>query len=745
MLISYPVLPAAAVHEDEDIYLANILEGHLLSQEGIYPVSTTNSVNGPVHRWHGGVHLHGGGEPVRAIADGTVVAFRFGAQAETYEPYGVYDTGFILLRHESQTGENTTLVFYSLYMHLANQASLAADRLSQVPTWMRQNPGQSVQRPSNQRVQRKDVLGFTGQLYGREALHFEVFMLDADFERVWRDSTAITQGTGSNDWFGNAHFVIPAAQAFAAGHPHATSAQGIKIADPPGGDHDVFFATPPGVAGQNEQALYVSVDLQRGRRTATTYRATAEGGFEQLGAPVVQDDYEYELYRLATILYADCPSAGVEWLRFGRILGPDVTERNENWQLVRYSATAIGYIDLAPDQIVKLSDADFPHWHGWDRREEGSTTNAEDGICDDENTLQLLQRAATDSASNKKLQHLICKAPTEWDGTDLDVRFAQFRAAGQPLEAEESWLRFVEHVNKLVFWTESGLPQRSVWHFHPLRFVRHFRASGWLSIDELVRSIPRYPYYAISGNVQRAVTTGPASVYQVTRSTAKNRLQNYVSALNIAMRKYVIQSPLRKAHFLAQTILETDRWKTMREYGQGAPNPAIPMAQYYAAFYGRGIMQLTWVGNYIDYGSYRSNGLPNHGGAYSDHRITAQSKHWTASPQNHGTEIPWAPRYDPDLIVTIAHNACDSGGYYWISKNIGNDDRSINATCDRGHAPDIVGRVSTLVNGGGNGYMERQAYGQYLFRYLTDDTSRLSVIEYMSPRGRIAVNFEEPQ
>ena len=156
MLISYPVLPPAAVDDDEEIFLANILGAHLLEYEGRYPVSTMDTARGPMHRWHGGVHLYGGGEPVRAIADGTVVAFRFAAQSETYGELGAYDTGFVLLRHETQTGENTTVVFYSLYMHLASQASLAADRLVQLPPWLRQSTGPAVRRPANQRVWRKD-------------------------------------------------------------------------------------------------------------------------------------------------------------------------------------------------------------------------------------------------------------------------------------------------------------------------------------------------------------------------------------------------------------------------------------------------------------------------------------------------------------------------------------------------------------------------------------------------------------
>jgi hypothetical protein len=65
----------------------------------------------------------------------------------------------------------------------------------------------------------------------------------------------------------------------------------------------------------------------------------------------LQDNYEYELYRLSTALYPDCPSAGLEWLRFGRVLGSDTTTRNETGSLVRYSDSAVGYIDLAPNEL----------------------------------------------------------------------------------------------------------------------------------------------------------------------------------------------------------------------------------------------------------------------------------------------------------------------------------------------------------------------------------------------------------
>ncbi|MEK8034983.1 M23 family metallopeptidase [Ideonella sp. DXS29W] len=746
MLISYPVLPAAAIHDDEDVYLANIIEGHLLQYEGVYPVSTINTAQGPMHRWHGGVHLSGGGEPIRAIADGTVVACRFAAQAETYEPLGSYDTSFVLLRHETQTGENTTVVFYSLYMHLANQSALAADRLSQLPAWMRQNPSTEVKRPPNQRVWRKDVLGFAGQLYNREAMHFEVFMLDADFQRVWRDSTAITQGTGSDDWFGDAHFVIPAGSQFVERHPDAPTDQGIKIVDLAGNQHDVYFPAPRGSSGQNDQPLYVSVSLQRGRRVATTYRSDGNGGYEPVGAPIVEEDYEYELHRLTKVLYPDSPSAGLEWLRFGRLLGADTTIRHQNWQQVRYSDSAIGYIDLAIDTVAKLSDADFPHWLGWEKREEGETTNFTDGICDDQRTLDVLHQAQGNEAAARKLQHLVCKSPSEWDDSDLPVRYARLRETGQSLESEDSWQRFSEHVRKLAFWSQAELNERSIWHFHPLRFIHHFRKCAWLTGDELSLAIPRYPIYQQSNGIFSAHTNGPPSVYQITRHEARLRFSTYFTELNRTIRKYAIHGGARRAIFIAQVIHETDRWRTVREYGLGQPNPAIPMAQYYAAFYGRGIMQLTWVGMYRDYANFRGDtALPHHNGPYSDPRITAQSVHWTGAPTETGSaQIRWAPRFDPGQLVSDPYLACDSGGFFWVSKMIGGRRYNINQVCDRGANSEAVGRASVLVNGGGNGYLERQAYAQYLFRYLMDDTSRSNPQTFSTPRGNISVNFDRP-
>jgi predicted chitinase len=662
MLISYPFLRKDDFHTDEDVYLSNVIESSVITNEGYFPISPLPTAEGTVHRWHGGVHLYGGGEPIRAIADGTVVAYRFTTGSEQYEGLGPYDTSFVLLRHETHSGENTTVVFYSLYMHLANQTDLPADRLTKLPSWLRANPGTDIKKPTDQKVWRKDVIGFAGKLYGLETCHFEIFMLDADFGSIWRDSTAITKGTGSDDWFGDAHFIIPKESSFVATHPKATPS-GLLITEASKPKNNVYFSTPIGTAGKTNEELYVSVSLYQGRRIATTYRKSADGNYEQVGHPVLQENYEYELYRLSMALYPDCPSAGMEWLRFGRILGSDRTSHTENWQLIRYSDTAIGYIDLAPTTIAKLSDADFPHWQGWRKCDEGIAASAADGLCEVDEIIDLIK--APSEFNNARLRHLVCKAPTEWDDSDVGFRYAFLRAPGEPLELDENWDRFAEHVGKLSFWAIAKLGGRSVWHFHPLQFIRHFRGCGWISENEMAQCFPRQLKH-LSG------TEFKVQNFSWNEAIAKSR--TWAVHFNKMNRKYGLGARQRLTHFFAQIIPETGYLQLMKE-GDNKDGTYLKGKAYYP-YYGRGLIQLTWDENYKNYGDFRNFAKTE----------PAFSKFFAAG-------------WDPDkLLVTSnsnynASNCADSAGFY-VSKTPG-----MVKNMDSGLSVNDCVSVSRCVNG----------------------------------------------
>jgi hypothetical protein len=126
-----------------------------------------------------------------------------------------------------------------------------------------------------------------------------------------------------------------------------------------------------------------------------------------------------------------------------------------------------------------------------------------------------------------------------------------------------------------------------------------------------------------------------------------------------------------------------------------------------------------------------------------DDRITRTSLHyWTDPRDEHGnvTQKPrvWWPRFDPDEISENTFNICDSAGYYWISKDIARVVSNINRVADRGINQQSVARVSVLVNGGGYGFAERQAYAAYIKRCLSDESETTSKINFSaSYNGKI--------
>jgi len=512
------------------------------------------------------------------------------------------------------------------------------------------------------------------------------------------------------------------------------------------------------------------------RRVTASSRCLDERG-APIGAARTDGDAEYGLFEEATRRHTAVPAADqalsspsgwYELLRFGRNIGRGAAATDKDplpanaahWRRIVGADGAAVWADLNAEGSFKFSDADFLPVMGWNCIDDD--TSPSDQRCDSVNLKNLvrdpdpantarletseLAKRLGDEAVMRKLRRTICKFPSEWDKTSIAARYAFVQELEPFKQSPEAWPRLEAHLKAVSF---DGLPAGYLaadWRVHPQEFFGQMRKCGWLSADELSLIIPRFPYYDRVGTTHRAHTAGPAAIYQVARQTVRTRLGNFLVPLNRTMRRYGIQSKGRQGHFLSQTILETDRWRTVREYGQGAANAAIPMAQYYAAFFGRGIMQLTWLGNYRDYLNYRTTGaLANNVGVYSDRRITQQSTHWTGAPGGGSAQVRWAPKFDPEVIASNAENACDSGGFYWASKAIGQGAHDLNTTCDRGITPDVVGRVSVLVNGGGNGYMERQAYAQYLFRYLFDEVISASPVDVVTPRGRISVNFEKPQ
>jgi predicted chitinase len=301
-------------------------------------------------------------------------------------------------------------------------------------------------------------------------------------------------------------------------------------------------------------------------------------------------------------------------LRFGRILSATATLSGEacaTWLQVTYAAGKQGYINISKEAIKKLSDADFPSFMGWQKLSDGNTPFSSDGLCD----IAALKTLVKDAADNEQptvvmettevqkagalssyvkghdgvrqaLRGFICNAPSEWDSTHNQTRYAKLLDEGGFYHGNErGYNKFLNYLNEIQFWDTTGLPAgQKLWFFHPLAFIRHFRKCSWLSQQEYVRMFP--------STALRSVGVGQWVSEKI--SPSHETIAGYGSELNKAMCKFGITTPLRQAAFLGNAMQET-QWFSLLTEGGGMPPPR------YAPWIGRGFLQLTWPDNYIKY------------------------------------------------------------------------------------------------------------------------------------------------
>lgn len=796
MIISPPFLPARGSNDTDDQWVDAAMPMDAPAQgvpSGVFPVSRNLG-------WHGGVHLvaptaNGAALPVRAIADGQVIFARQPTAATTnptdalnYNPDAPgpsrTDDGCVVIVHETEIGADaanvaTSLRYYSVYMHLST-VTCATQMVG----------GQAQPRPTPFAIHRKDEIGAAGSIYGQpNRIHFEIVFDDVALASLLgrplnaspgpdaqgrprsRTLDLASNANGRLDAvFGEIYFRLPQTTTF-----HGTRPAANVVAPATPGTTPLTADLIVGMrfaAGQG-------VVADRGDITWTSYQLDGTA----IGAPLSENEGEYDLYTNATAIVqtyrqanqaAPAPppprppvpnaSAVYELLRFGRIV--DTAHETLNpadvpiWKEVRH-AGGQGWVNLRAPGVHVYSDADLPQWKGWKILD--SDPNP-DSRCDSQEIRAILDQDGNgtvtpteannrigDAAVRGRLAKQICRMPTEWDAAAIDIRWGWLMQTSPenptPLGNADFTL-FRNHVQALCFWnaTAFGLPTTH-WHMHPVEFIKHFRKCDWVGISELIQTFPRYHFYERNAADQYvAHTQGAAALYQISKTQATTRISPYHKSICRVIRKYSFSNWARKSHLLCQLLLETDRWRAMREYGKGQTNPNIPKAQYYAAFYGRGAIQTTWAGNYEKYGNYR--GFPNHAAAYGDSlgRITATSTHYWEDPVNNagvvvGTPRVWSPRFDPEILADNDYAAIDSAGFYFVSRSIGGGLDNFLRKCDEDFTPTTVGRLNVLVNGGGNGYHERQAYARFI-RLIFDDQFDSSATDTVAtPKKTVIVNL----
>jgi len=174
-----------------------------LKPGGTYPIGTNKM-------WHGGLHFEPAdtNRKVYAAASGTIVAARMGSDKDVEKDAEYGSQRFVLIRHcvyleqeadpSGSPGDKrinytaTPIYVFTLYMHLAAFADLAAVNTSNPPWfnyWLRRNAGADATKVfcPNVEVSVGDWLGSCGSFRDRQMIHFEVVSREELKMKPWDD------------------------------------------------------------------------------------------------------------------------------------------------------------------------------------------------------------------------------------------------------------------------------------------------------------------------------------------------------------------------------------------------------------------------------------------------------------------------------------------------------------------------------------------------------------------------------
>ncbi|WP_158501690.1 glycoside hydrolase family 19 protein [Vitiosangium sp. GDMCC 1.1324] len=351
-----------------------------------------------------------------------------------------------------------------------------------------------------------------------------------------------------------------------------------------------------------------------------------------------------------------------DWLEFdGKDVETWMELSGKQWLGVKADSTQTIWFDSSVAR--HLSPAyDWLDWQFFQeaaRADDPATTSVaentfdKDGFCDLESLLEITG-APSRRESLPKLRRFGFAHPTEWMyQTDASFnKWERLRHAPWSYE-DEPYNKLLDYIKSFQWWNAvSGVPAANkVWHVHPVGFIEQLRGMFRLNANQLI---------------------------EIFGSSTASRMRGVIEPLCVTLDRYQITTPLRIAHFVAQTGAETGAFALMRETGNPDYSDRPDLGNIYPGdgktFFGRGFMQLTGRFNYEAYEKYIGEDV-------------------TSS-------------YNQADKLAAARLAFDSAGWFW--KKNGLNERADNAR----KRPDfeVVREISTIINGGCNGLGARLHY-----------------------------------
>lgn len=660
MIISPPFLPPNTNPQSDETWVnsamfqpASRLDS-TQAPEGSFPLSNK-------FEWHNGLHIQGtvgsdGRTSVHAIADGKIVYVGAPKKSnnevtdeQNFNPFGEgarwTDNGIVIVEHATEIGakrdQAVTLTYYSVYMHLNEIGRFAG------------GSGSPPKLKKDDKVWRKDIIGYAGQIYGHAGqFHLEIAMNAENLARLigreptWVDPSNIPAPTADgriDAVFGAIWFYLPSSTPTQATAP-TTHLRGI----------------PQSTLGQ---AVWLKMTYRTGGGTYETY----DNSGRRLGRHQ-QANVEYDLYAEANrrhnaLPQADrarsSPSGWYELLRFGRNLGRGPTAADKDplptnaahWRQIAGGNGQVVWADLNAEGSYKFSEADFLPIQGWCFINDDSTPN--DQRCDSDNLKKLiadpdpaapnrfdlttLARRLSNNDVAEKIRKTVCNFPSEWNRNDIADRYAFVKELPEFKSNPNAWAQQEKHLNALSYLDLPDAYKSATWRFHPTEFIATMRMCGWLSASELGQLIP--VHVIRKPGTHGSNTNGYWEQPPLSASLAG--LREHAVSINRSLRKFLITSAIRQSCFFGNAIQETAWGTALQE--QNGNNPTL-----HSGWYGRGFLQLT-----------NANG--NIGGGNNNYYKYFRFIGRTPQVPPGASEISWR-----NELGSSSHHAAHSAAAYWV-------------------------------------------------------------------------------
>ena len=590
--------------------------------------------------WHGGIHFDSatGGTlqqdgGVRCIADGELVAYRIDSEYPTIEyengpKNAEYSTGFVLVRHKLQlpaepadngaaqsdtqppssarpdtsaSEPNSTLVFYSLYMHLLNIAAYKYDE-AMAPTAAPSDNGTQSKEPPSFLTSYTVGQAARDQLNGRIGLNLRDE--SHQIKGLAISGAKLALGPAKPDWPG--YFPVLRINTGATEPPEL---------DPAG-----LFAYKgelegPALDATADTIVNLDVPMPISAGALVGYPGSYQRYTDQQPAPLVH----IEVFSTDDVpaFVSTSRERASEANQGRRDSDPNRTRQSDepdNEEPSPWAWHGFSFVEestsldqqMARSLIANRSarpEEERDYKALADRTDGSALFNKirEDIDLDNDGQLskQEIKSALANSATANSLSHLIVKFESEWGGSmdkwdSLDRYMTGLN--------ETDWAKEKQRIRRLQWWNDVGeLSTPVAWHFHPVGLIANFpqRCSCGKNITESDLDL------ILPDDVKKN-----GLFYQAYDRSVRNfDKSRFLTHLNRFMHSHEINTCGRKAHFLSQMIHECDELRTNEEYRNKDGSMPSGWSRYNggANYHGRGLIQLTHRPNYASYGDAVNN------------------------------------------------------------------------------------------------------------------------------------------